>query len=164
MLRKEIRAVAPQAPDDPVLRATAIEDMVSRSLAGPRFSATLFSAFSANALLLAAIGVFGLVSYSVSQRRSEYGIRAALGAHAGNLITMTMRSAVLLIAIGVALGIVAAVYLAQFVETQLYGIEPLDVPTFVGAVGVMAAVALVASYLPARRAARVDPLVALRYE
>jgi putative ABC transport system permease protein len=164
MLRKEIRAVAPEAPDHPLLRATAIEDMVSRALAGPRFSAILFSAFSANALLLAAIGVFGLVSYSVSQRRFEYGIRAALGAHSSNLIGMTMRSAGILIATGVLVGIIAAVYLTRFVETQVYAIEPLDMPTFTSAAAVMTAVALAACYVPARRAARVDPLVALRYE
>lgn len=164
MLRKELRAVAPEAPDHPLLRATAIEDMVSRALAGPRFSAILFSAFSANALLLAAIGVFGLVSYSVSQRRFEYGIRAALGAHSSNLIRMTMRSAAMLIATGVLVGIIAAVYLTRFVETQLYAIEPLDMPTFTSAAAVMTAAALIACYVPARRAARVDPLVALRYE
>src|SRR5687768_226092 len=87
-----------------------------------------------------------------------------LGADSRNLITTTMRSVVALIGIGITFGIVAAVYLTRFVETQLYAIEPLDVPTFMGAAAVMTTVALAACYLPARRAARVDPLVALRYE
>jgi putative ABC transport system permease protein len=164
MIRKAIRSAMPQAPEHPMLRAMRMEDMISRSLAGPRFSATLFSAFAANALLLAAIGVFGLVAYSVSQREPEFGIRAALGAHPRSLLVMVMRSTTVLTAIGLGAGVALAAYLTRFIKGQLYAIEPLDVPTFAAAVGVMLAVALLASWLPARRAARVDPLVALRYE
>jgi putative ABC transport system permease protein len=141
-----------------------MEDLISQSLAGPRFSATLISAFSAMALLLAAIGLFGLVAYSVSQRSQELGIRAALGARPGDLVAATMRSAVALTAVGVVAGLAAAVYLTRFIESQLYEVKPLDPPTFLAAAAVMLIVAGLASYIPARRAAQVDPMAALRYE
>ena len=164
MLRKEARAWAPALPANPWIRATSIEDLMSASVAGPRFSATLISAFSAMALLLAAIGLFGLVAYSVSQRRQELGIRAALGARPGDLVVTATRSAVGLTAVGVLVGLGAAVYLTRFVESQLFAVKPLDAPTFLGAAAVMLVVAGLASYVPARRAARVDPMTALRHE
>ncbi|MPY89737.1 MAG: FtsX-like permease family protein [Luteitalea sp.] len=164
-LRQEIRSVFPQLPENPLLLpATPMEDLISQSVAGPRFSATLVSAFSAMALLLAGIGLFGLVAYSVSQRHQELGIRAALGARPWDLVVTITRSAVTLTAAGVAMGLVAGAYLTRFVESQLYAIEPLDVPTFVGAAALMLVVAGAAAYVPARRAARTDPMTALRYE
>ncbi|MPY89738.1 MAG: FtsX-like permease family protein [Luteitalea sp.] len=163
-LRQEVRAALPQLPDNPRLTAAAMEDLISESVAGPRFSATLVSGFSALALLLAAIGLFGLVAYSVSQRRQELGIRAALGARPRDLVVTITRSAVAVTAGGAAVGLAAGAYLTRFVESQLYAIEPLDVPTFVGAAVLMLVVAGVAAYVPARRAARTDPMTALRYE
>jgi putative ABC transport system permease protein len=164
MLRKEIRSWAPATPDVPWLRATAMEDLISQSLAGPRFSATLIVAFSGMALLLAAVGLFGLVAYSVSQRHQELGIRAALGALPKDLLLTAMRSALSFTAIGVLLGLAVSIYLTRFVESQLYGVSSVDAPTFLGAGALMLAVAGLAAYLPARRAARTDPMAALRYE
>jgi len=164
MLREEVGAWAPAMPDMPWQRPTPLEDFMSRALAGPRFSATLTSAFSGMALLLAAIGVFGLVAYSVSQRLKEYGIRAALGARPRDLAATAMGSAVLLTAAGIAIGLAASMYLTRFVESQLYGIEALDPLTFLGAGTLMLGAAGMAAYLAARRATHVDPMTALRYE
>ena len=163
-IRKEIHSVMPELPLRGDQRARPMEELVRRELAGPRFSATLMSAFSATALLLAAIGLFGLVAYSVSQRRRELGIRAALGARPRDLVMTTMRSAVTLTAIGIASGLMAGAYLTRFVESQLYAIRPLDLPTFGGAAIVMLIAAGLAAYVPARRAVRADPMTALRYE
>ena len=144
-------------------QAVPLDDMIAGSMAGPRFSARLISAFSAAALLLAAIGLFGMVAYWVTQRRRELGVRVALGAQLGDLIMTTMRSAITLTAVSVASGLTAGAYLTTFVKTQLYAIEPLDPPTFTVAAAVMLMTA-VAAYLPARRAARADPMQSLRYE
>ena len=164
MLREEVRAWAPERPQAPWQTATAMEDLMSRSVAGPRFSATLAGAFSGMALLLAAVGVFGLVAYSVSQGLKEYGIRAALGARPRDLAATAMGSAAALTAAGVVIGLVASIYSTQFIESQLYGIQPLDPLTFLGAGTLMLAAAGLAAYLAARRATRVDPMTALRYE
>ena len=164
MLRPVIRAWAPANPDAPWLRAMSLHALLNRSVAGPRFSAMLISAFSGMALLLAVIGVFGLVAYGVSQRLKELGIRAALGARPRDLIVTTVRSAVVLTTAGVVLGCVAAGYLTRFVASQLYGIEPLDVPTFLGAGAVMVVVAGAGASVAAQRAARADPMTVLRVE
>ncbi|MPZ21630.1 MAG: FtsX-like permease family protein [Luteitalea sp.] len=164
-LREEVRSVFPELPENPLLLpATSMEDVLMQSVAGPRFSATLVTSFSAMALLLAAIGLFGLVACSVSQRHQELGIRAALGARPWHLVVTVTRSAVVLTAGGVALGLATGGYVTRFVESQLFAIKPLDVPTFVGAALLMLVVAGVAAYLPARHAARTDPMTALRYE
>jgi putative ABC transport system permease protein len=164
LLRKEIRFWAPTSPYVPWSTATPLKDLIDRSLAGPRFSATLISAFSAMALMLAAIGLFGLVAYSVSQRRRELGIRAALGARPADLILAVTRLAVALTAVGLIVGLAAAAYLTRFVASQLYAVDPLNAPTFLAAAVLMLAVAGLASYIPARRAVRVGPMTALRYD
>ena len=164
ILRPVIRAWAPANPDAPWLRAMSLHALLNRSVAGPRFSALLISAFSGLALLLAAVGIFGLVAYAVSQRFRELGIRAALGARPMDLMVTTMRSAVTLSAAGVVVGLLTSTFLTQAVESQLFGVQPLDVPTFVGAGVLMVCVAGCAAYLPARRAARIHPMTALRYE
>jgi putative ABC transport system permease protein len=163
VLRKEIRSVWPQWVEDPLQRATSMDQLVSESFAAPRFSATVIAAFSTNALLLTAVGVFGLVAYSVSLRRSEFGIRAALGAHSRDLLIMTIRSVLTSTVAGVIVGTAMALYLTRFINGELYGLAPHPA-AFVGAALVMLAVAVAAAYVPARRAALVDPLVALRYE
>lgn len=162
LVRREIRAVAPELPLMDSRSATPLTELVNQSLAGPRFSATLTTAFSATALLLAAIGVFGLVAYSVSQRKREFGTRAALGARPQDLALIAVRSAIVLTLTGVTVGLLAAAYLTRFVAEQLYAVEPLDPPTFIGAAVLMVLVAGAASAIPARRAVRLDPMTALR--
>ena len=161
IVREELRAVTPRLPDDPNQRAAGMQDVLSSSLAAPRFIATLIGAFSGNALLLAAMGVFGVVGYSVSERRTELGIRSALGASPQRLLLTTMGGMLRLIALGVGGGVVVAAYLTRFVEDQLYGVERLDMPTFLVAVAVMAGVAALAAYIPARRATHVGPTTAI---
>jgi putative ABC transport system permease protein len=163
-IRTAFNAVLPGAAMPAARSAMTLDEMVARSIAGPRFSATLAGSFSAMAMILAVIGLFGLVAYSVSQRRHELGIRAALGAPPGVLIVACMRSAMILTAIGIAVGLSIGAYLTRFIESQLYAISRLDVRTFVGAAILMMIAAGVAAYWPASRAAYADPMKALRHE
>jgi putative ABC transport system permease protein len=163
-VRRELRAALPDRVDDPVVKLTPLAALVHQSLARPRFSAMVITAFSASALALTAIGVFALIAYGVAQRRPELGLRAALGADTQTLLFMILNSTAVLVGVGVAVGLGGAMYATRFIVSQLYGVKPLDLPTLVGAAVVMAAVAGAAAYLPARRASRVDPMVALRCE
>jgi putative ABC transport system permease protein len=162
LLRSEVRRAAPALPLLETKTAMTMSDLMRQSLAGPRFSATLVTTFSAIAMLLAAMGVFGLVSYAVSQRRHEFGIRSALGAQPRDLALTAMRSALALTAFGVALGLAVAAFLTRFIETQLYAVEPLDAPTFIGAGVLMLVIAGMAAAIPARQALRIDPMASLR--
>jgi putative ABC transport system permease protein len=163
-IRASFNAILPGAALPAARRAMTLDEMVGRSIAGPRFNATLVGSFSVMAMVLAVIGLFGLVAYSVSQRRRELALRAALGARSADLVAESMRSAVVLTATGIVAGLSIAVYLMQFIERQLYAIDPLEVPTFAGAAILMIITAGVAAYWPARRAANADPMTALRYE
>jgi len=163
-IRAEIHAVMPDVALPAERRAITLDELIGRSVAAARFSATLAGAFSVMAFVLAVIGLFGLVMYSMSQRRQELGIRAALGARPGELIVTSMRSAIALTGIGIVVGLAVGAYLTRFVESQLYAIEPLDVPTFAGAAFVMLSAAALAAYVPAWRAVRSDPMASLRYE
>ena len=154
----------PDAPLPAGLPAIPLDDMVGRSIAGLRFTATLASGFSAMAMLLAVFGLFGLVAYSVSQRHHELGIRAALGARPADLILTTIRSALLLTAAGIGLGVVAGTNLTAFIESQLYAVDRLDVGTFAGAALVMMLAACLGAYLPAHRAAHMNPMKSLRHQ
>jgi len=122
------------------------------------------TAMSILALLLAALGIYGVFSYRVTARRREIGLRMALGAGRRDILHMIMGEGILLCAISLALGLPAAQALSRLLTSQLYGIAPYDLPTFVFAVAVLAAVALTASYLPARRATRINPMEILRQE
>jgi len=141
-----------------------MEEYVERSVARPRFNMMLIVAFAGSALALAALGLFGVISYSVAQRTHEIGIRRALGAADGRVIAMVLRQGMMLAAAGVVLGLGGAFVLTGFLESLLFGVKPTDIMTFGSVVAVLAAVTFAACYIPARRAAHVDPMVAVRYE
>jgi putative ABC transport system permease protein len=151
-------------PELPVARPRPLEDVVARSVSRPRFYMLLLGAFAATALFLAALGIFGVMSYAVVQRSREIGIRLALGAEPADVMKMVLGQALPLVAIGVGAGLTGAVALSRALSSLLFNLSPTDPGTLGGVAVLLAAVALLASYLPARRATRVDPLVALRSE
>ncbi|HWP43840.1 MAG TPA: ABC transporter permease, partial [Blastocatellia bacterium] len=151
-------------PDQPVSQIMAMSSLVSDSVAQARFNTLLLTIFAAAAVTLASVGVYGVMNYSVSQRTHELGIRMALGADRRDILELVIRQGVMLSTAGVALGIAGAYIVTQFMESLLYGVSATDSTTF-GAVSILLVlIALLASYIPARRATRVDPIVALRHE
>jgi predicted permease len=148
----------------PVHSISSMDQIIARSVADRRFALELLGVFAGVALLLAAIGIYGVMSYSFSQRAHEVGIRIALGAQRMNILQMAMGEGMQLVAIGLAIGLIGAGSLTRFVRTMLFGVSPFDPITFVTISATIAGVALLACYVPARRATRVDPLVALREE
>jgi predicted permease len=160
-VREAVRQIDPNLP---VIDVSTQLEMVERRFEMERMFARANALFGGLALLLAAIGLFGLMSYNVSRRTSEIGIRMALGAQRGDVLGMVLRESMLLVGIGVAAGLAAAIAAGRFVAAFLFGLEPRDPATIAVATAVMIAVAALAGYLPARRASRVDPMVALRYE
>ena len=153
-----------QASGLPVSDVRSMEDVVSRSVSRQRFNMLLMTVFGASALLLAAIGIYGLMAYSVEQRTQEIGIRLALGAESGTVRRMILAQGMRLAVIGVAFGLVAAFGLARLIGTMLYGVTARDPLVFVAMPLTLTAVALVGVWLPARRAVKVDPVIALRAE
>lgn len=156
--------VAALDPNLPLSNVSTLDAIVAKSISQQRFYMTLLSVFAAVALVLAAIGIFGVLSYAVSQRTREIGIRMALGAQERAVIGLVVRQAMLLVGTGVVAGTVLALYLSRTMTKMLFSVHPTDPTTFVSVAAVLAGVALFASYLPARRATRVDPIVALRSE
>jgi putative ABC transport system permease protein len=150
--------------DLPISYVKTMDEYVAGMTAAPRFNTILLGGFAALALLLAAVGIFGVISYSVAQRTQEIGIRRALGANTSSVMRLVLAQALGLTAAGVAVGVLGAYGLTRLMRTLLYGITPTDVPTFAAVAATLSAVALFASYLPARKAAKVDPMIALRYE
>ncbi|HET7553829.1 MAG TPA: ABC transporter permease [Gemmatimonadaceae bacterium] len=148
----------------PVSEVQTMEAVVARSTASPRFNLFLLATFAAVALVLAAVGIYGVVSYSVSRRTHEIGLRMALGAQPGDVLRIVVGQAMALAAIGACVGLVGALALGRFMSSLLYGVQPSDPVTFLAMSAILGAVALAASYIPARRATRVDPLLALRHE
>jgi predicted permease len=151
-------------PRIPVFDVKTMEQVVSYAVSQPRFSSLMLAIFSAVALLLAAVGIYGVISYAVGQRTREIGIRMAMGARPGDATTMVVLEGARLVAVGVPLGLLAAVALTRFLRSLLYGVAPNDPLTLGGVSAFLIAVALLASWLPARRASRVHPMEALRSE
>jgi putative ABC transport system permease protein len=141
-----------------------MQELVSATTAEPLFQTRLLAAFSVIALLLAAIGIYGVLAYSVSERTREIGIRMALGAQSGDVLGMVLRRTAILAAAGVLLGTAGALAATRVLQNLLFEVKPRDTATFVSVAALLAVVALFAGWFPARRATRVDPLVALRYE
>jgi putative ABC transport system permease protein len=141
-----------------------MEQVLGIALRQPRFAMTLLALFAAVALALAGVGIYGVMSYLVEQRTHEFGIRMALGAQGGNILALVIREAFTMAVIGLAAGLAAALILTRFLGSLIFGISPNDLLTFSLVALLMVGVALVACFVPARRATRVDPVVALRYE
>ncbi len=148
----------------PLYNIATMDQLVSNSVAQPRLNLSLLVAFSLLALVLAAVGVYGVMAYAVTQRTQEFGIRMALGASPSNVLKQVFLEGGRLAALGLALGLIAALALTRLMASMLYGVKPTDPLSLGVAVALLAVVALAACYIPARRATRVDPLVALRYE
>jgi ABC-type antimicrobial peptide transport system permease subunit len=149
------------------VRVTSIQtlqEQIGESLHQDRLVTTLCSVFGVVALALACVGLYGVLSFGVARRTSEIGIRVALGARPGDIFRMVTGQGVRLTMIGLGLGVIGAIVLTRFLSSLLYGVKPTDPLTFLGVSAVLIGVALLASYIPARRAARVDPMVALRHE
>jgi putative ABC transport system permease protein len=151
-------------PELPMAAVATMDELLADSLSRSRFTMLLLGIFAAVALLLAAVGIYGLIAYSVTQRTQELGIRIALGAQRRDVLRLVLAQGTRLTLLGLALGILAAVALSRLLATLLFGVTATDPLTFAGVAALLAFVALLACFIPARRATRVDPLVALRYE
>jgi putative ABC transport system permease protein len=157
----EIKAMDPELP---VYGVSTMDKRISDSLARRRFSMLLLGVFAALALVLASVGIYGVMSYAVSQRAHEIGIRMALGANRGDVLRLIVGQGAVLAAIGVGLGLAASLALTRLMSSLLYGVSATDPLTFAVISLILTGVALGASFVPARRATKVDPMVALRYE
>jgi putative ABC transport system permease protein len=158
-IRSEIQSVDPTLP---VFNIRSMNDVMDVSIAPRRFSAELVGVFAAVAMLLSSIGIYGLLVYMVGQRSREIGIRVALGAQRSDILTLMLGKGLLLVGVGIAIGLVLASAAAPLIATLLYGVHPFDVTVFVTVPLVLMFVAFLATYIPARRATTVDPIIALR--
>jgi putative ABC transport system permease protein len=160
-VRGKVHEVDPNQPVDDV---ATMEERFSQALAPQRFNALVLGIFAGVALILAGVGVYGVMAYSVTRRTQEIGIRIALGAQQQDVLQLVLRHGVLLVASGIGLGVVGALALTRSLSSLLYGVKPTDPLTFIGVSLILISVALMASYIPALRATKVDPMVALRHE
>ena len=160
-VRREVETVDSNVP---VHSISSMDQIIARSVADRRFALELLGVFAAVALLLAAVGIYGVMSYSFSQRTHEIGIRVALGAQRINILHLAIGEGMRLVAIGLVLGLIGAGALTRFVRAMLFDVSPFDPATFATISAILAAVAFLACYVPAQRATRVDPLVVLREE
>jgi putative ABC transport system permease protein len=159
--RKEVRLLDNELP---VFDVKTLDQYVTQSVAQPRFSALLLSSFGVLSLFLTAIGLYGVIGYAMAQRTHEFGIRLALGAQKGDVLRMVLVEGIKLAVIGAAVGIAGALALTRVLSSLLYGVKPTDPLTFAAVSVILIGVALLACYIPARRATNVDPMVALRHE
>jgi predicted permease len=150
--------------NQPIYDVKTLSQRVSNATAASRSLTVLFSAFALLALVLGAVGIYGIVSYAVTQRTQEIGIRMALGARTGDILQLIAKHGLVLVLSGVAIGVAGALALTRFLATLLFGITPTDTFTFVFVSLIFFVIAMIASLIPARRATKVDPLTALRYE
>ena len=164
LLESRRNAVESLTPNVPVHSIVTMDQIVKRSMANRRFSLELLGVFATAALLLAAIGIYGVMSYSFSQRTHEVGVRVALGAQRLDIWRMAVGEGMLVVAIGLIIGIAGALAVTRVFQSMLFGVDATDPVTLAVVAGILAAVALLACYIPARRATRVDPLVALRVD
>src|SRR3989440_6630637 len=160
-LREQVRRAD---PDKAIASVSTFEARLSRAVAQPRLQTGLLGLFAALAVLLAAIGIYGVMAVAVVQRTKEIGIRMALGAVRRDVLALVVRQGFALAAAGLALGVLGALALTRVMRSLLFSVRPTDPTRFGGIVALLAGIALVACYLPARRAARVDPMIALRHE
>jgi len=147
-----------------VSQVQTMDQVVEDSTAQPRFYLLLLGTFAAVALVLAAVGIYGVMSYSVSRRTHEIGIRMALGAERRDVLRLVVGQGMILAVLGAGVGLIAALGLTRLMSSLLYGVQPDDPTTFLAVTLVLCLVALAANYIPARRATNIDPMVALRYE
>jgi ABC-type antimicrobial peptide transport system permease subunit len=160
-VRETIRQIDPNLP---ILNVSTQAEQVERRFAQERIFAQAYTWFGGLGLLLASIGLFGLMSYSVARRTNEIGIRMALGARGADVVAMVMRESLALVLVGIAIGGAAALAAWRLAASLLFGLDPSDPATLAASILVMVAVSAIAGYLPARTAAKVDPMIALRYE
>jgi predicted permease len=158
------RAVNEADTGQPVHTVKSMDELLAGSLAARRFVVRLIAAFAVAALLMAALGLYGLISYSVTQRTQEIGVRMALGAQRSTVLRQVLHEGIILTAAGTGAGLLAALIAARLLQSQLYNISPFDPMTFIATSAVLLATSLVASFVPARRATRIDPMTALRYD
>jgi putative ABC transport system permease protein len=157
-------AVAAVNADQRVLNVQAMSDIVAHSVARPTFDALLMGIFASLALVLTSVGIYGVLSFHVARRTQEIGIRIALGAKRVNVLRMVVAEGVVLVTVGIGIGLAGALALSRLLSSLLSGVRPTDISTYAAVSGVLLAVALLASFIPARRATKVDPVIALRYE
>jgi putative ABC transport system permease protein len=160
-VQKEIRAID---PDQPVSDVRTMQQVIAKSIARPRFNTLLLTIFAGVALVLASVGLYGVMNYSATQRTHEVGIRMALGASRADIMRLVVGNGMVLTFAGIVIGLLASWGLTRVMTNLLFGITATDLPTFIGVSAVLAAVAFIANYIPARRATRVNPVIALRYE
>ena len=161
VVHEQLNAIDPSLP---LADVRLMEDVLTRAQARPRFLTLLLSLFSIVAFAIATVGIYGVVSYSVARRTKEFGLRMVLGAQGGDVLGLVMKQGAGMVAIGIVAGLATAFALTRLMASLLFGVTPTDLPTFAGVTVLLFAVALVACYLPARRATRVDPIQTLRYE